>query len=570
MFTYITANDPYSGVGIAIHACTGVNITHCNFDHMYLGIAGISTSTDVENLDGSSNIFIKFCTGSECGFLKPDSTFVAGQAPQRFRGAFIGFQGAQFIGPTLSSPLYHGNIEDSGEEYPSIFQTVVIEDSQAGSSVAQAGIFLNYVEEYTIKRCTMQLNEDTSVGAVSRIQNASAPFLGYFNHVGRVKDCEAMGGFNSIYFCLGLDEVFEDCVAMYHWNTGMCMIYGQYQVIKRATISEGLGLGAPIAESGNQPAFMGFGLGYGIEFLVQYKGLVEDVSLSNYRSVSRIQTTTNYNPLFNNYQDAIGMNTSISSYCTVRRVNAFDNAGGFLFFPSDHCTFQDNVAWANGTDLEPGGLNRAVLSSGFVLNEDYFSGPPVPLGNDPLRFNKYIGNRMMNNGQNGNCNVLTSASPSNSAVYAIGMPFLVTSVFQNPLIPLPVNANIQETPSIFLRSDYNFLAVGLGLGFGLLQALSTTNVTQGTNLTFLVDVWQGVASSTRPITGYVLNTPARDPLAIPVGPSPVSITLNNIQPADVGYYSVTVTFDIASPPALTLPALPTYDSNTFSIDRVVP
>ena len=67
-FTWVTAVDPYSGVGIAIHESSGVVVQGCNFDHMFIGVAGISTSLDPAKLDQSRDIVIVNCTASQFGF----------------------------------------------------------------------------------------------------------------------------------------------------------------------------------------------------------------------------------------------------------------------------------------------------------------------------------------------------------------------------------------------------------------------------------------------------------------------------------------------------------------------
>ena len=72
-FISVLANDPYSGVGIAIHKSSGIFIKNCNFDHMYIGIGIISTSLDPTQIDSSRDITILNCTGSQFGYLKPDS-----------------------------------------------------------------------------------------------------------------------------------------------------------------------------------------------------------------------------------------------------------------------------------------------------------------------------------------------------------------------------------------------------------------------------------------------------------------------------------------------------------------
>ena len=284
-------------------------------------------------------------------------------------------------------------------------------------------------------------------------------------------------------------------------------------------------------------------------------------------------TTTNFPP-YNNYQDAIGMTTSISSFCYFINNQFINNGAGVGAYPCDNCVYQGNIVWGNGVDPQIGGITAGFQSCGFDSSDDYAGAnpAPVPLNGDPMRGNKYMCNRFMNNGQYGNTHVITS---EDSPMYSIGLPFLITSVFQNPNIPIPVNANIQETPSIFLRFSYSsdtftagfsyFLSQGLPVFYSELAAAATSTVFEGASVTLNVDIWQGMASSTVPIVSYTLNTPN----GATIGPQPGNtFTLNNLSSANIGSYYVTVEFDIGTLPSP--PALSTYNSNTVAIMQVYP
>ena len=227
----------------------------------------------------------------------------------------------------------------------------------------------------------------------------------------------------------------------------------------------------------------------------------------------------------------------------------------------------------NGADDETDGLALAFQSSGFVPANDY-SSPAIPLYGDPLRFNKYIGNRMMNNGQYGNCNVAVQST--DSPMYGIGLPFLITSVFQNPLLPIPVNANVQETPSIYLQPTadsanlmgtatfYYYLGLGLPEESAGYIAGSTISAPQGATITLFTSTWQGLPSSTVPIRSYTLHTPTGT-----IGPqSTGTFTVSNVQQPDIGWYHVDVEFDIGGLPSP--PALRHYKSNKVNLDSLIP
>lgn len=586
-FVWVTAVDPYSGVGIAVHKSSGIVIKNCNFDHMYLGIAVISTSLDPTQIDVSRDITIKNCTGSQFGYLKPGAPTSYGP-PMDTRGALIAFQAAQFLGPSTATPFYYGNyntvtgVADLNAEYPIVFQNITIENCNGGSEFAEAGIFLNYTNSTVVRNCNMRvptlkdiINKYYNVNSITTANlgaYAQAAFLGYFNHALRMEGCAGQGGFFDFFFNFGFNEMFLSCTAQYHYNTGILILYSQYDIVNGCKVSEGLDLGIPLAISGDLPIPLA-GVGYAIEFLASYYGVVENNSLSNYRGVSPIKTTNNY-PAYNSYQDAIGMTTSISSWCQFINNSVFNNGTGIGAYPTDNCTYAGNTIWGNGVDKEQGGLTVGLQSVGIVVSDDYISGPPLPLDGDPMRGNKYYGNRMYNNGQFGNSNVVVSPD---SPMYSIGMPFLITSVFQNPLLPIPVNANIQETPSIYLTYDANtvtlientgidyFLGLGYPETYAIYAGISTINFIAGATVTMDTYVWQGMASSTVPIKEYTLHTPGRGNIGPQASPN---FTLTNIQSTDVGYYHVTVHFDIGDLPSP--PALKHYKSNKLTLDRILP
>ena len=269
------------------------------------------------------------------------------------------------------------------------------------------------------------------------------------------------------------------------------------------------------------------------------------------------------------------MTTSSSSYCYFINNQFFDNGAGVGDFYTDNCVFQDNKIWGNGVDKEQDGLTNAFLSVGFTYQGSFESGPQTPLNGDPLRGNKYIGNRFMNNGQFGNTHIALPVDVD-APLFETGLPFLITSVFQNPLLPIPVNANIQETPSIFLHYSLDtvdanentgigyFLSLGLPEIYSILAGISTNIVAVGTSITLITDVWQGMPSSTVPIKGYTLHTPGRGE----IGPqTSKNFILDNVQSTDVGFYHVNVHFDIGT--LLSPPALKHYKSNKLGLDLVV-
>ena len=577
-YVWVNAVDPYSGVAIAIHASSGIIIQNCNFDHMFIGIAGICTSSDPKNLDISKNITIRNCTGSECGFVKPNVSYYAenDSLPQVLRGAFIAFQSQNFLGPTQAAPFYCGNINivtgvmDNTAELPKCFQGITIEGCNSSSEVAQAGVFLNYTNSCVVRDCDMQLMANYNISIPvdqlnfgdAYLVNASAPYLGYFNHAVHITNCSGQGGYDTFYFQFDMNVMIDQCTAQYHYSTGILMLYEQYPVVSNCKISEGLDLGLPISYTGGIPTII-LGCGYALQLLVSYMGLVETTSMSNYRAVSQIQTSTNFYSQYNNYQDAAGLTYSYSSYCIVRGNNVFNNGVGMgADFVCDHCTIQDNTVWANGTDVAPANVAE---NGSFCGLYNVFS---VGLPGDPLRFNKFMGNRLMNNGQYGNTNVFggTPGTP----YFEIGCPYLVTAPFQNPNMNLPINANIQETPSIVLTSNYDYSPAGLAAGLQILMSLFAHVVFQADTLVMFCYTWQGVASSTVPIISYTLTTPARgelSPDSVPVVPGQISFTLDNVQPSDVGLYYVTVEFDIGTLP---LPALHHYRSNAYTIELVTP
>ena len=150
---------------------------------MFIGIEGISTSSDPKHLDRSRNIVISNCNGTECGHDKSDVSYcpTVPNMPMTYRGAFIAFQAQYFLGPTQAIPFYCGTYNtatgeaDNTAEYPKCFQGITIENCSASSLVAQAGIFLNYTNSCTIRNCTMQLNANfTSPLPASELVDAYA------------------------------------------------------------------------------------------------------------------------------------------------------------------------------------------------------------------------------------------------------------------------------------------------------------------------------------------------------------------------------------------------------------
>lgn len=577
-FVLVNAVDPYSGVGIAIHASEGIVVKNCKFDHMFIGIAGICTSSDPKNLDISRNIVVKNCDGSGCGFKKPNVSYYPeiDTMPNVFRGAFIAFQSQNFLGPTQATPFFCGSINivtgemDNTAQFPKCFQGITIDKCNASSQVAQAGIFLTYTNSVVINDCVMQLPANYKIPIpVEEIVNDDAyllnvfsPYLGYFNHAVHITNCSGQGGYNTFNFAFDMNLMMDHSTAQYHYCDGMLIWYEQYPVISNCKVSEGLDLGLPISYTGGIP-FPLFGVGYAIQFLVNYMGLVENTSQSNYRTTSPIQTSTDYYSQYNNYQDAVGFTYGFSSYCHLRNNNVFNNGAGMgAADVCDHMTIEGNIVWANGVDFEPGTVGGYFIPSAGLDNSFTNTMP-----GDPLRFNKYINNRFMNNGQYGNTNVWggTPGTP----YYVVGCPYLVTAPFLPPGAPIPINANIQETPSIALWSNYNPGPSGLVAGLNALSSFLVQTFFQGDTFVWYANVWQG-AASTVPILGYKLHTPSRGELApdaTPVVPGAMSFSLANINTSDMGAYFVTVEFDIGTLPP---PALSFYRSNVMTIEKVVP
>ena len=220
------------------------------------------------------------------------------------RGGFIVFQAAQFLGPSLAAPFYYGNyntatgVADNTAEYPYCFKGVSIQNCTGSSEVAQAGVFLSYTNSCVIENCTIGVPTNKEVvNKYINVNNIStndlggynqAAFLGYYNHALRVQNCSGQGGMFDYFFNFGMNKIFQNCTAQYHYNTGIIILYSQYDILSSCKISEGLDLGIPLAISGNLPIPL-VGVGYGIEFLVCYYGLLENNSLSNYRTVSPIK-----------------------------------------------------------------------------------------------------------------------------------------------------------------------------------------------------------------------------------------------------------------------------------------
>ena len=313
-FTWVNAVDPYSGVGIAIHQSTGILIENCNFTSMFIGIAGVSISTDPTNLDISRDIVIRGCTGSECGFVKPDAAYCSefGIPPQQLRGAFIAFQGASFLGPTQSAPFYCGAIDivtgvvDNTALYPFVFQGITIQNCQAASQIALAGIFLNYTNSCTVENCTMSLYANSVPIPDELNADGSAPFSGQLQSCAKDQELHWTGWIQHILLPGGHEYYGGRLYGADHYNTGMQFLFEQYAVVRNCSVSEGLDLGLPVSFTGGIPTIL-FGVGYVLQMLCAYQCLVESVTGSNYRTVSQVQTSTKVYSQYNNYQDAIGV-----------------------------------------------------------------------------------------------------------------------------------------------------------------------------------------------------------------------------------------------------------------------
>jgi len=544
VFKVMTALDPYSSVGIALHSVEGILIKKCRFSNVFIGIAGISTELD--GSDTSESIIIKKCTGNECGYMKTDdiftivgnttsvttsgsmtvdisqtalmyngvlglgpyvgtliiednlgqvnvgkvtagivsdsntnaSTFPAATTltisvppgrniasgatlryitrPQFMRGAFISFGASLFLGPTVAKPWYHGNIFDDDEEFPEIFENIAIENSVAISSVAQAGIFFNYVTAADVTDCKMYLESDSD--NPFQFSDVTACYLGYFNHATTFKRCTAQGGYYNYNFRYGHNEVVDDCISQYHFSTGFGFDFSQYGIVRNSISSEGLNLRPP----GNLP----FNLtNYGVESAFNYMQVIDGNTLTNWRTIGRGQVPSVFGPVAqtSNFTDALGINPNGNSYTIIRNNNIYQNYAGIINFNADHSVIDKNTLWGNSRDVQIGGLTENFVGGMAIAS--------VPIGDDILRGCSYTSNRFYANGQGGATHVIVQNPNSGFSIFGglrvgqsnelfdMGCPYLITMPFNQFNAAIPEYANIQDTPTVYLMGPGSYLEV---------------------------------------------------------------------------------------------------------------
>lgn len=512
-FVVVTALNPIDGVGIALtNGCEGVTIRNMTMDHMFIGIAGISTASD--GSDGSDDVFITKCRGIECGGFfgpaeeppVPPPAPGGSSGPQPMRGAFISFGAQTFLGPFSAAPFY---------EMPEVFERISIQDCVGFSNAALAGIYLNYTSNALIENCYMSLGADN---VTPNTIDLVASYLGYFNSHLNIRDSVGTGGMDSFRLSYLYSTVIDNCLGIYHFNAAFSTYWGQNVTLRDCIGSEALNISAQNALVTN----------YGIEFIgVTYSTLVDSI-VSNYRAVSCSNV------------DGIGVNV-VGSNCLIKNNIIFQNHVGMYLAFSDHCILDGNEIFSNGNDLPKGGLFFNQTGSVGLLYGYGFEPRSLPINGDPNRGNQFYRNYFHNNGQNGATNVFSLPFGSNgiSTIYAPNfitpeIPHLITGAF-NGLNPIAPYANIQSQPSITM------IQFPVVLPFN--PVLHEPSVACNGTLNLQVYV-QGGSASVFPtkFTLYQANGNIQTINSSNLYPQFVTFTVPNVSCADQGYYFVRVDF----------------------------